>query len=120
MRIHTSVIGAGTTRAPATGPVATLTVRHTPAPDSCAPTSIVSSPRKRKSRRPASYAATSGRIAVTCSSRQSSSSQNGGGQTYNGNPQRLIISEDNAASATTAGRSYGRMLGANGGVDITV
>jgi flagellar hook-length control protein FliK len=51
---------------------------------------------------------------------QSSSSQNSGGQTYNGNPQRLIISEDNTASATTAGRSYGRMLGANGGVDITV
>jgi flagellar hook-length control protein FliK len=51
---------------------------------------------------------------------QSSSSQNGGGQTYNGNAQRLVISEDNTASATTAGRSYGRTLGASGGVDITV
>lgn len=36
---HTSV-GADTTRAPGTGPVATRTVRQTPAPDSCAPTSI--------------------------------------------------------------------------------
>jgi flagellar hook-length control protein FliK len=51
---------------------------------------------------------------------QSSSSQNSGGQTYNGNPQRLIISEDNTAAATTAGRSYGRALSASGGVDITV
>jgi flagellar hook-length control protein FliK len=51
---------------------------------------------------------------------QSSFNQNSGGQTYNGNSQRLIVSEDTSTAATTAGRSYGRMLGANGGVDITV
>ena len=51
---------------------------------------------------------------------QSSSSQNSGGQTYNGNAQRLVVSEDNTATATTAGRSYGRMLSASGGVDIMV
>ena len=37
---------------------------------------IVSSPRNRKSSRPVSYAATSGRIAASCSSMQSSSSEN--------------------------------------------
>ena len=51
---------------------------------------------------------------------QSSSGQNtpnnqGGGQ----QPQRLVITDDNAAPAS-AGRSYGRMLGNSSGVDIRV
>ena len=37
--VHTSV-GAGTTRAPGTGPLAIRTVRQTPAPESWVPTSI--------------------------------------------------------------------------------
>jgi flagellar hook-length control protein FliK len=35
-------------------------------------------------------------------------------------PQRLVISEDDAIPAAIAGRSYSRMLGASGGVDIRV
>jgi flagellar hook-length control protein FliK len=50
---------------------------------------------------------------------QSSSNQNNGNQA-NGNAQRLVISEDDAVPAAVAGRSYGRMLGSNGGVDIRV
>jgi len=50
---------------------------------------------------------------------QSSSGQNNGNQT-GGNAQRLVISEDDTVPAAVAGRSYGRMLGANGGVDIRV
>jgi flagellar hook-length control protein FliK len=50
---------------------------------------------------------------------QSSSGQNGGNQTA-GNAQRLVISDDDAVPAMVAGRSYGRMLGASGGVDIRV
>ena len=38
-RNHTSATGVGTTRAPCTGPLATRTVRQTPAPDSSVPTS---------------------------------------------------------------------------------
>ena len=38
-RNHTSASGVGTTRAPCTGPLATRTVRQTPAPDSSVPTS---------------------------------------------------------------------------------
>ncbi|MFH0299245.1 flagellar hook-length control protein FliK [Bradyrhizobium sp. 31Argb] len=49
---------------------------------------------------------------------QSSSGQNGGNQS-NPNAHRLIVSED-SVPATVAGRSYGRMLGASGGVDIRV
>src|ERR1700736_2724946 len=37
---QTDVDGAGTTLAPCTGPLATRTVRHTPNPASCAPTSM--------------------------------------------------------------------------------
>jgi flagellar hook-length control protein FliK len=52
---------------------------------------------------------------------QSSSGQNtpnnqGGGH----QPQRLVITEDNTVPAAAAGRSYGRMLGNAGGVDIRV
>jgi flagellar hook-length control protein FliK len=50
---------------------------------------------------------------------QSSSGQNNGDQT-NGNAQRLVISEDDTVPAVVAGRSYGRMLGSNAGVDIRV
>jgi flagellar hook-length control protein FliK len=49
---------------------------------------------------------------------QSSSGQNNGNQ-QNPNAQRLIVSEDTIPAAA-AGRSYGRMLGASGGVDIRV
>lgn len=50
---------------------------------------------------------------------QSSSGQqndNGSGR----QSQRLVIAEENAAPAQAAGRSYGRMLGSSGGVDIRV
>ncbi|WP_027582541.1 flagellar hook-length control protein FliK [Bradyrhizobium sp. Ai1a-2] len=50
---------------------------------------------------------------------QSSSGQNGGHQP-NPNAHRLIVSEEDSVPATVAGRSYGRMLGASGGVDIRV
>jgi len=50
---------------------------------------------------------------------QSSSGQNNGNQA-SGNAQRLVISEDDTVPAVVAGRSYGRMLGSNGGVDIRV
>jgi flagellar hook-length control protein FliK len=41
---------------------------------------------------------------------------NGSGQ----DPQRLVIAEDDAATASAAGRSYGRSLATSGGVDIRV
>jgi flagellar hook-length control protein FliK len=50
---------------------------------------------------------------------QSSSGQNNGNQT-GANAQRLVISEDETAPVAVAGRSYGRVLGSNGGVDIRV
>ena len=50
---------------------------------------------------------------------QSSSGQNGGHQP-NPNAHRLIVSDEDSVPATVAGRSYGRMLGASGGVDIRV
>jgi flagellar hook-length control protein FliK len=51
---------------------------------------------------------------------QSSSGQNSGGDT-NRNAQRLVISSnDDTAPTTTAGRTYGRMLGSSSGVDIRV
>jgi flagellar hook-length control protein FliK len=50
---------------------------------------------------------------------QSSSGQNSGNQTA-GDAQQLVISDDDTIPAAIAGRSYGRMLGASGGVDIRV
>jgi flagellar hook-length control protein FliK len=50
---------------------------------------------------------------------QSFSRQNSGNQAT-GSAQRLVISDDDAIPAVAAGRSYGRMLGASGGVDIRV
>jgi flagellar hook-length control protein FliK len=50
---------------------------------------------------------------------QSFSGQNNGNGT-GGNAQRLVISNETAVPATVAGRSYGRMLGSSGGVDIRV
>jgi flagellar hook-length control protein FliK len=50
---------------------------------------------------------------------QSSSRQNSGNQAT-GSAPRLVISDDDAIPAALAGRSYGRMLGASGGVDIRV
>ena len=50
---------------------------------------------------------------------QSSQGQNDGNQS-NPNAHRLIVSEEETIPATMAGRSYGRMLGASGGVDIRV
>jgi flagellar hook-length control protein FliK len=38
----------------------------------------------------------------------------------NGNAQRLVVSEDSNVTASLAGQSYGRTLGASGGVDIRV
>ena len=51
---------------------------------------------------------------------QSSSGQNSNYNQSGGQPQRLVISEDDSVPATVARRSYGRMLGASGGVDISV
>ena len=52
---------------------------------------------------------------------QSSSGQNSGNDSGRNNAQRLVISEDDTMPATAiAGRSYGRMLGSSGGVDIRV
>jgi hypothetical protein len=50
---------------------------------------------------------------------QSSSGQNTGNETGR-NAQRLIISEDDSITASVAGRTYGRMSGSGGGVDIRV
>ncbi|TMK52275.1 MAG: flagellar hook-length control protein FliK, partial [Alphaproteobacteria bacterium] len=50
---------------------------------------------------------------------QSFSGQNSGNETT-GNAQRLVISDDDTMPAALAGRSYGRMLSASGGVDIRV
>jgi flagellar hook-length control protein FliK len=50
---------------------------------------------------------------------QSSSGQNNGNQT-GGNAQRLVVSEDDTVPVAVAGRSYGRTLNSNGGVDIRV
>jgi flagellar hook-length control protein FliK len=50
---------------------------------------------------------------------QPSSGQNGGDET-NRNAQRLVISEDDGVAAAAAGRSYGRLSGSVGGVDIRV
>jgi len=50
---------------------------------------------------------------------QPSSGQNNGNQS-GANAQRLVISEDETVPAAVAGRSYGRMLNSNGGVDIRV
>ena len=52
---------------------------------------------------------------------QSQSGQNNNGQNQGGGqPQRLVVTEEDTMPATMAGRSYGRMFGANGGVDIRV
>lgn len=51
---------------------------------------------------------------------QSSSGQNGGQQQSNPNAHRLIVSEEDSVPAPVAGRGYGRMLGASGGVDIRI
>jgi len=50
---------------------------------------------------------------------QSSQGQNNGNQS-NPNAHRLVVSEDDSVPAVVAGRSYGRMLGSSGGVDIRV
>jgi flagellar hook-length control protein FliK len=50
---------------------------------------------------------------------QSSQGQNDGNPS-NPNAHRLIVGEEETIPATVAGRSYGRMLGASGGVDIRV
>jgi chemotaxis protein MotD len=50
---------------------------------------------------------------------QSSQGQNDGNQS-NPNAHRLVVSEEDNVPATIAGRSYGRMLGSSGGVDIRV
>jgi flagellar hook-length control protein FliK len=51
---------------------------------------------------------------------QSSSGQNNNGNQTGAQPQRLVINEEDTVPAVMAGRSYGRMLGASGGVDIRV
>jgi flagellar hook-length control protein FliK len=50
---------------------------------------------------------------------QSSSGQNNGNESGS-QAQRLIISEDDAVAAITAGHTYGRMLASGSGVDIRV
>lgn len=51
--------------------------------------------------------------------RDQSSGQNGGNEASR-TMQRLIISEDDVTPVTIAGRTYGRMPGSGGGVDIRV
>jgi len=52
---------------------------------------------------------------------QSQSGQNNSNNNQTGaQPQRLVISEEDTVPAAIAGRSYGRMLGNSGGVDIRV
>lgn len=51
---------------------------------------------------------------------QSSSSGRQDDNNTGRNSQRLIISEDDTVPAQIAGKTYGRMLGASGGVDIRV
>ncbi|MCA1454697.1 flagellar hook-length control protein FliK [Bradyrhizobium sp. BRP22] len=51
--------------------------------------------------------------------RDQSSGQNGGNQS-NPNAHRLIVSEEDSVPAPVVGRSYGRMLGASGSVDIRI
>ena len=50
---------------------------------------------------------------------QSSQGQNDGGQS-NPNAHRLVVSEEDSVPSVVAGRSYGRMLGSSGGVDIRI
>jgi len=50
---------------------------------------------------------------------QSSSGQHGGNEP-GGPVHRLIISEDDVVPVTIAGRTYGRIPGSGGGVDIRV
>jgi len=49
-----------------------------------------------------------------------SGQQNWQNNNQSSNAQRLVVSEDNNVSASLAGQSYGRVLGASGGVDIRV
>jgi flagellar hook-length control protein FliK len=52
---------------------------------------------------------------------QSQSGQNNANNNQTGGqPQRLVVNEEDTAPAAIAGRSYGRMMGASGGVDIRV
>jgi chemotaxis protein MotD len=50
---------------------------------------------------------------------QSSQGQHDGNQS-NPNAHRLVVGEEDSAPAVVAGRNYGRMLGASGGVDIRI
>jgi flagellar hook-length control protein FliK len=50
---------------------------------------------------------------------QSSQGQNDGNQ-GNPNAHRIVVGEEDSVPAVVAGRSYGRMLGASGGIDIRV
>jgi chemotaxis protein MotD len=50
---------------------------------------------------------------------QSSQGQNDGNQS-NPNAHRLVVSEEDNVPPIVAGRSYGRMLGSSGGVDIRI
>jgi chemotaxis protein MotD len=50
---------------------------------------------------------------------QSSQGQHDGNQ-GNPNAHRIVVSDEDSVPAVVAGRSYGRMLGASGGVDIRV
>jgi len=51
---------------------------------------------------------------------QSSSGQNNTGNQNGAQPQRLVVTQEDPVPAVMAGRSYGRMLRASGGVDIRV
>ncbi|WP_299807887.1 flagellar hook-length control protein FliK [Tardiphaga sp.] len=51
---------------------------------------------------------------------QSSSGQQNNGDNSGRQSQRLIIREDDALPAVTAGRNYGRMLGSSRGIDISI
>jgi flagellar hook-length control protein FliK len=51
---------------------------------------------------------------------QSGQNSNSNNNQTGAQPQRLVISEEDTVPAAIAGRSYGRMLGNSGGVDIRV
>jgi flagellar hook-length control protein FliK len=52
--------------------------------------------------------------------RDQSSSGNNSGNDTSRNAQRLVITNEDTVPAAIAGRSYGRVLGSTGGVDIRV
>ena len=128
--------GAGTTRAPCTGPLATRTVRHTPAPASSAPTSTAdvdrgaqeragrarsrtrSRPARRPRHRPAASGADPGRGSATrAAGRCPAAAQGRRGRRRPGRPARAR-DPPAAAAGCRSSDSRSRSISANtAGVD---